>query len=114
LNPEREDRPWGSFTKYVENVQATVKVLKILEGEATFLQRHKRRDELWFFLSGEALVVLDGQQRVVTSGEVVYVARRTVHRVEGLSEVALVEVALGDYDEGDVERLSDRYGRSSP
>ena len=64
--------------------------------------------------SGRTLIVLDGQNRVATPGEVIYVPHHTAHRIESLSEVTLVELAVGDFDEGDVERLSDRYGRSSP
>ena len=78
------------------------------------LQRHQRRSEHWFIISGEALVTIgDLKQRLFTA-EAIDIPFGTLHRMEnpGNSELSFIEVQTGDYfGEDDIERFEDDFGR---
>lgn len=109
-----DDRPWGWFRKYADNEQCTVKIIKVDPGQTLSLQRHRGRDELWVALD-DGLIVTRGDDVVTAAaGDEFFVPRGTVHRVAApdTHAVRFLEVAFGVFDEDDIERLDDAYGRS--
>jgi mannose-6-phosphate isomerase len=113
-DPTHETRPWGEF--FVLSDEATHKVKRIVvrPGQRLSYQRHQRRAEHWFVVSGRAQVTLDGVVRTVAPGEAIDIPRGAAHRIEndGVEDVVFVEVQHGDYfGEDDITRLDDDYGR---
>lgn len=90
-----------------------VKTLVVNPKEALSLQRHRGRTEQWVVVKGTAFVSLDNKSRVLDVGDSIYIPKDTDHRLINLGDEVLevVEVAIGDCDEDDIERLEDRYGR---
>jgi mannose-6-phosphate isomerase-like protein (cupin superfamily) len=110
-----EDRPWGSFERFTCNELSTVKIIAVEPGATLSLQRHARRAEFWRILSGAGEVTLDSIVREAKAGDEFEVPVGTVHRVSaGPEGLTLLEIALGTFDEDDITRLDDKYGRSSP
>lgn len=103
-----DQRPWG----YMRVLDApdhdlTVKYLRVLNGERTSLQRHERKDELLFIISGDGFVEVDGVRR--TAGSIIRIPPGTVHRVTGPLEY----IEVSTYDDGtDTIRLEDDYDRT--
>jgi mannose-6-phosphate isomerase-like protein (cupin superfamily) len=109
----QEERPWGSFERFTLNEPSTVKIITVNAGEAFSLQKHKGRDEWWKILGGDGKVTIGGTKKELQTGEEYFVPRGTEHRIEaGTSLVFFLEISFGDFDEGDITRLDDRYGRS--
>jgi mannose-6-phosphate isomerase len=113
-DPTHETRPWGEF--FVLSDEATHKVKRIVvrPGQRLSYQRHQRRAEHWFVVSGLAQVTLDGVVRTVAPGEAIDIPRGAAHRIEneGVDDVVFIEVQHGDYfGEDDITRLDDDYGR---
>jgi mannose-6-phosphate isomerase-like protein (cupin superfamily) len=109
----REERPWGSFQRFTQNELSTVKIITVNAGEAFSLQKHKGRDEWWKILSGEGNATIGKEEKEIKAGDEYFLPRGTEHRIEaGTSAVTFLEISFGDFDEGDITRLSDRYGRS--
>ena len=107
-----EKRPWGSFERFTLNEPSTVKIITVDPGEAFSLQKHKGRDEWWKILSGDGKVTIDGTEKDITAGEEDFVPHGTEHRIKaGKSAVVLLEIAFGEFDEDDIVRINDRYGR---
>ncbi len=108
-----DDRPWGWFRRYADNEVCTVKIIEVNPGEALSLQRHRNRDELWVALDAGLVVTIDDEQTVAERGQEFFVPRGAVHRVAGAEDgpARFMEVAFGEFDEDDIERLDDRYGR---
>lgn len=107
-----DDRPWGNFRQYSLNEPSTVKIITVHAGEALSLQRHEHRDELWIVLDDGLLVEIDGTTTQASTGDEFFVPRGAVHRVAGgTTGGRFLEVAFGRFDEQDIERLEDRYGR---
>jgi mannose-6-phosphate isomerase len=108
-----DERPWGAFRRFTLNEPSTVKLITVAAGEQLSLQRHRDRDELWVMLD-DGLVVQIGEDTFDTvAGDEHLVPRGVTHRVSAPQQGGrFLEVAFGRFDEDDIERLEDRYGRA--
>lgn len=112
-NYEKEIRPWGSFERFTLNEKSTVKLIRVEPGQEFSLQQHAHRDEEWLILQGTGLVTVGEAATEVKPGDNFFVARGTLHRVKGGPEgILFLEIALGEFDEADITRLEDDYGRA--
>jgi mannose-6-phosphate isomerase-like protein (cupin superfamily) len=112
-NYEKDVRPWGQFERFTLNEKSTVKIITVNPNEELSLQQHEHRDEDWHILSGSGSVVIGEQRLPVRKGEDFFVARGVKHRVAGGPHgLVFLEIALGEFDENDIKRLEDRYGRA--
>jgi mannose-1-phosphate guanylyltransferase/mannose-6-phosphate isomerase len=110
------ERPWGNFEQYTHNLPSTVKVITVVPGGVLSRQYHHKRDELWVVLDAGACVELDGKILHPEPGEKLFIPRETVHRLSsvGEGEARVLEISFGDFDEDDIVRLDDVYGRAGP
>lgn len=112
-NYEKEIRPWGGFERFTLNEKTTVKILTVKKGESISLQTHVHRDEFWRVLTGSGIVHINGEDRAVHEGDAVFGRRGDEHRITGGPEgTTFLEIAFGEFDENDIKRLEDRYGRA--
>ncbi len=112
-NYEKEIRPWGNFERFTLNEKSTVKIITVNPGQELSLQQHGHRDEEWLILQGAGTVTVGEQKTEVSPGDNFFVARGTKHRVfGGPNGVMFLEIAFGDFDEADITRLEDDYGRA--
>ncbi len=115
---EHSERPWGSYTVLAEAGDSgfKVKTIEVHPGQRLSYQRHARRAEHWFVVAGEGVVTLDGESVKVRRGDAVDIQLGVAHRIQntGTTPLVFVEVQHGDYfDEDDIVRLDDDYGRAS-
>ena len=113
--PYRDKRPWGSelwLTKEHEN-PSMVKILNVNPGETLSLQFHHNRDEFWHVISGDGFATIGDTKIPLQAGSDCFVPRGVHHRIEsGSSPLTILELAFGTFDEEDITRIEDRYGRS--
>ena len=108
----KDVRPWGSFIRYVHNEKCTVKIIEVNPNQMLSKQAHKKRDELWIILDKGLRVEMDDKVINPKPGDEVVITRNTKHRLASLGKRARVlEISLGDFDEDDIERFDDVYGR---
>lgn len=111
---QTDHRPWGYFTILADEADHKVKRIVVYPGKRLSLQRHKRRSEHWYLLSGEVIVTLDGKEVKLRKGQMVDIPCGAAHRLQNVcaTEAAFIEVQTGEYfGEDDIERLADDYGR---
>lgn len=107
------EKPWGSFTQYCLNEPVTVKIITVRGGQELSLQSHQRRTEVWVALDPGLQVEVDGRAWRPSTGEVVRVPAGARHRLAATTDSARVlEVSFGHFDEDDITRHEDRYGRA--
>jgi len=107
-----DHRPWGGFRQYALNENCTVKILWVEPGQQLSLQTHKLRSELWVIVEGEMAVELDGVSKTFRQDEQVFIPCGTKHRARGLDATCRwLEIGFGHFDENDIVRLEDSYGR---
>lgn len=110
------ERPWGAYLTVFSSPEATVKVLRVNPRSALSLQYHEHREEHWLVLSRaheQVKFVINGSV-LTPEPDVRYdVPKRIIHRITNNSDevVEILEVMTGHYDEDDIVRLNDRYGR---
>lgn len=113
--PAGETRPWGSYTVLEDRASHKVKRIEVAPGKRLSYQRHTYRAEHWFIVTGDAQVTLDGAELRLGAGQAVDIPRRAAHRIAnaGTGTLVFVEVQHGDsFDEDDIERLDDDFGRA--
>ena len=113
--PRRVEKPWGYELIWAETDRYVGKILHVRAGHALSLQYHERKDEtihllrgtmnLWVGASTNAL-----EQVELREGESFRITVGTVHRMEAVTDVDILEASTPDLD--DVVRLEDRYGRN--
>lgn len=107
-------RPWGMYEVLDEGPDHKVKRITVHPGMRLSYQRHERRAEHWYVVSGRGVVTLDDTCIAVHAGATVDIALGVAHRVEnvGDQDLLFIEVQSGDYfGEDDIVRLDDDYGR---
>ena len=110
---EKVTRPWGNFERFTLNEATTVKIITVSAGESLSLQTHEHRDEFWRILAGSGTVTLDEKEYPANAGDDFFSPRHTKHRVTGgPNGLSFLEIAFGTFDEDDITRLDDRYGRA--
>ena len=112
---ETDHRPWGYYIVLADEPDHKVKRIVVYPGKRLSLQKHQKRSEHWYVVSGQGIVTLDGQRLNKKGGESVNIQCGSCHRIEntGTVDLSFIEVQTGEYfGEDDIERLEDDYGRS--
>ncbi len=110
------EKPWGYFEQYTHNLPSTVKIITVSPGGTLSRQYHEKRDELWVVLDPGARVELDEEVLYPEVEEKLFIPRETVHRLSAGNKgpVRILEISFGEFDEDDIVRLEDVYGRVGP
>jgi mannose-6-phosphate isomerase len=113
---QREDhRPWGFYEILADSPDHKVKRITVYPNQRLSYQRHARRSEHWFVISGKAVVTKNGKPYELASGESIDLPVGTWHRIQNpcSENMVFIEVQTGDYfGEDDIERSEDDYGRT--
>lgn len=104
-------RPWGVFKQFALNEKCTVKILEIKPMEELSLQKHKKREEIWYFLT-PGTVQLGKNLKKIREGQIVKIRKNFSHRIlAGVNRVKVLEISFGSFREDDEIRLEDKYNR---
>lgn len=112
--PMYEERRWGEY-KVVDSIEfadghkALTKQLLIKAGKNISYQVHHYRDEVWTFIDGEGLLVLDDKVQKVGRGDVINIRKGVKHAVKAITDLRFIEVQSGDRL---IEEDIDRYDYS--
>ena len=89
-----------------------VKIITVNPGESLSLQYHTKREEYWFILSGSGIARVGTEQITLETGGSCFVPKQAHHRITaGTDSLVFLELAFGEFDENDIVRLEDKYGR---
>ena len=114
-NRVHDDRPWGSFDRFTHNESSTVKIIRVDAGKRLSLQKHAHRAEFWRVIEGSGVATVEDEHREVKAGDEVEIPLGALHRLAGGEQgIAVLEIALGSFDENDIERVEDDFGRGTP
>jgi mannose-1-phosphate guanylyltransferase/mannose-6-phosphate isomerase len=108
-------RPWGWYEQLHDGDRFQVKRIMVRPGGMLSLQKHFHRAEHWVVVNGTAQVHVDGEERLLSENESLYIPLGSPHRLSNPGKVALnlIEVQSGAYlGEDDIVRLDDIYART--
>lgn len=109
--PMYEERRWGTYrvidsTTYSDGYRSLTKSITLRAGKNISYQIHAHRDEVWTFVDGEGLLLLDDRLIPVSRGYVANIRRGQKHAVKALTDLTFIEVQSGDQlVEEDITRL---------
>ncbi|OGI68368.1 mannose-6-phosphate isomerase [Candidatus Nomurabacteria bacterium RIFCSPHIGHO2_01_FULL_42_15] len=106
-------KPWGQFDQFTHDEATTVKILSINPENSLSLQYHNHRDEFWRVISGHPVLTIGGNKINAKPGDEFTIPKTVAHRIEATRDAVLIlEVSYGGtFDENDIIRLEDNYGR---
>ena len=106
------NRPWGSFKQYAHNEEVTVSVMTVKSGERLSLQSHTGRAELWIILDDGATVQVNDRLLHPNVGDEIWIPVGAKHRLSSNgTDVRVLEVAFGNWQQEDITRYDDNYAR---
>jgi mannose-1-phosphate guanylyltransferase/mannose-6-phosphate isomerase len=109
------ERPWGGYMILNESSDGgVVKLLKVKPGSRLSLQMHAHRAEKWYSMTEGLLAQVDGETIEMEERVPVNIGVGIIHRlVNPTAEVGyVIEIITGKYDEDDIVRLEDDFGRN--
>ena len=106
-------RPWGSFKQFANNEDCTVSLMTVLPGQRLSLQSHTGRAELWIVIDDGAIVQVGESVKEYKAGDEIWIPANEKHRLscDGDKRVRVLEVAFGNWQQDDITRYGDDYGR---
>jgi len=112
MDSKTTQKPWGNFTQFSHNEKTTVKILTVRPNSKLSLQFHEHRDEFWKVLSGTGQIILGNKTINVKPDQEFFIPKKTNHRIMTQnSELKILEISYGNFDENDITRLEDDYDR---
>ena len=108
------EKPWGRFEQFTKQEPVTVKILTINPHESLSLQLHQNREEFWKVLSGEGELTLGDSVINARAGDEYFIEKKQKHRMKANdSQVSILEISFGNFDENDIVRIEDKYDRQN-
>lgn len=106
-NPELESysdkgiityRQWGHYETICEEKLYRVRRVTILPGKTIYEHKHEERKENWTVIQGSALITLNGNSSLYSSGDNIDIVSGTLHQISNASEeeLVLIETATGE------------------
>ena len=113
VEPFSVERPWGNFRQFTHDNLSTVKIIEVKPNQKNSWQSHEKRAEFWHVIGGSGIIKVEDKEYNVAVGDECSVAVGAKHRfIAGGSGLTLLEIAVGDFDEEDITRYEDDYGRA--
>ncbi len=109
--PMYEERRWGTYKvmgseHFNDGYNALTKLLYLNAGCNISYQYHNKREEIWTFVDGDGLLVIDGETIKVSRGYVAHIKAGQKHAVKAITDLQIIEVQTGtDLVEEDIFRL---------
>ena len=115
IRPRRVEKPWGHELIWADTELYVGKILHVKAGEALSVQMHEKKDETLHLLSGKLILRVGPTPEALepiefNEGDSFRVRPRTVHMIEAVTDVDVLEASTAHLD--DIVRFRDRYGRA--
>ncbi len=106
-------RPWGKFRQFTKDARTTVKILTVKPGETLSLQSHEHRSEFEHVIAGSGTLRIGDEAHEVKAGDEYEIPAGVKHQMSaGPEGMQFLEISSGEFDEEDITRFEDKYGRA--
>ena len=108
--PMYEERRWGTYRVLEDRVYANgysslTKSITLNPSKNISYHIHHFRTEVWTFVEGEGIFVLNGKERYVKAGDTVIIPVEHYHTIKAITKLTFIEVQSGNsLIEEDIER----------
>ena len=77
-----EQRPWGFYTNIAKGNGFLTKIIHVNPEAQLSVQSHNFRSEHWVVLSGKAVVILNGQEFILSIGQSIDIPLKAIHSLK--------------------------------
>lgn len=111
MRPMFEERRWGTYrvlddSRYADGSHSLTKSITLHPGKYISYQIHHHRTEVWTFVEGDGIFVLNGESHRVKAGDTVIIPVEHYHSIKAITELTFIEVQMGNpLIEEDIERF---------
>lgn len=110
--PDVTEKPWGKEELYKSIApDVTPKIMTVNAGHRNSLHYHNEKDEVVYGISGNGLIQIDDKIHKLGPSAFYKIPKHIVHRIQAFDNVKVMEFSIGNYNENDIVRLEDDYGR---
>ena len=110
---KKEKRPWGNFKIIHQEPGITIKIISVKANQRLSLQSHQARDEMWLLLNGSGFCEIADWPQEMKKGLTYIIPRQEKHRLTaGKKGCQVLEISFGKFNEKDIVRYEDDYGRT--
>lgn len=89
------EKSWGEYRVIdIGPASLTIKIL-LKAGRSMSYHSHEMRDEIWNIISGDGLVILDGNEIRVDTGSIINIKAGVKHKISAINNIELIEIQLG-------------------
>lgn len=89
------EKSWGTYTVIdVDENSLTIKVV-LSAGAKMRYHSHERREEVWTVIEGEGKIIIDGETKSVSIGDVIKIPVGVKHTIIAETDLRVVEVQIG-------------------
>ncbi len=107
-------KPWGDFINIWREKGFNIKIINVKPSSRLSLQSHKKRDEVWFILKGTLYCQIENKVSKMKKCVGYLIPKNRKHRLIAKKESGeIIEISFGKFDERDIFRYKDDYGRLS-
>lgn len=90
------EKSWGNYRVIDVGEQSMTIKVTLHPGHSMNYHSHENRDEVWVVIQGTGKTIVDGVERIVHVGDVVTMTAGCRHTVIAETELALIEVQIGE------------------
>jgi len=116
-------RPWGKFetlndfpmVNNGQNGNVVIKRITVNPQKRLSYQSHQKRTEHWYIIKGKAKITINDSAQEGKVGQSFDILTNTKHRIENPdnnNDLIFIEVSTGNFDENDIVRYEDDFGRA--
>ena len=109
---KKVQKPWGWYEIIEKKPTYWIKKIFVKKGETLSLQSHNKRSETWIVLTGTIKAQKGKKIYTLKEGKNITIEKREKHRIHGVTDSHVLEIALGQPREHDIIRYEDVYGRN--
>ncbi len=106
-----ENRPRGRFEPYSQGRICTVKPIYANRKKRLSLQYHHKRGEHWNIIKGTGEVTVCNRNYCYRAGDSFKIGKKAKHMIAANTGTLFLEIAYGKFDENDIVRIEDDFGR---
>ncbi len=112
--PRKVEKPWGYEILFALTPKYAGKLIFVKKGHRLSLQYHKKKDESFYVLEGQAMIEIEGSdgqliKSVARPGYHIRIPPLIKHRVAAITDTTIIEASTPEMD--DIQRLEDDYNR---
>ena len=103
----KDYRPWGWREVISSSQSSEISRVHLNPGAEVTMQSHSLRTEHWIVETGRLSVTINGETKIITQGESIFVPLNSLHQLSNITDepTIVLEVKTGSYiGEDDIQR----------